>query len=95
MINNLESPILILHQESQWNSQWNVNGMDSQWNVFYLQWKVFNFEKLLFEINTQINQNTVGKHRTEWKAIIITLIEMSGRKRLTRFKINKEKLRIK
>ena len=34
------------------------------------------------------------EHRIEWKAIIITLIEMSGRKRLIRFKINKEKLRI-
>ena len=34
------------------------------------------------------------EHRVEWKAIIITLIEMSGRKRLIRFKINKEKLRI-
>ena len=34
------------------------------------------------------------EHRTEWKAIIITLIEMSGRKWLIRFNINKEKLRI-
>ena len=34
------------------------------------------------------------EHRIEWKAIIIILIEMSGRKRLIRFKINKEKLRI-
>ena len=34
------------------------------------------------------------EHRIDWKPIIITLTEMSGRKRLIRFKINKEKLRI-
>ena len=80
MTNNLESPILILHQSRPY----------LQWNVFYLQWKVFNFEKSTHKsTKTQLIEQ-----RIERKAIIITLIEMSGRKRLIRFKINKEKLRI-
>ena len=65
MIENLESPILILHQESTY----------SQWNVFYLQWKVFNFEKLVFEIN---KQTQLIEQRIEWKAIIITLIKIGN-----------------
>ena len=85
MINNLESPILILHHESA---------------LFTMECLLFTMEGLQFRKTCVRNQHTnqsktqLIEHRTEWKAIIITLIEMSGRKRLIRFKINKEKLRI-
>ena len=44
MINNLENPI--------------KSRPYSQWNVFYLQWKVFNFENLVFEINTNESKHS-------------------------------------
>ena len=37
------------------------SNLDPPSRVFYLQWKVFNFEKLVFEMYTQINQNTVDR----------------------------------
>ena len=75
MTNNLESSILILHQESA---------------LFTVECLLFTMEGLQRKsIKTQLIE-----HRIEWKAIIITLKEMSGRKRLIRFKINEEKLRI-
>ena len=85
MINNLESPILILHQESA---------------LLTMECLLFTMEGLQFRKTCVRNQHTntiktqMIEHRIEWKAIIITLTEMSGRKRLIRFKINKEKLRI-
>ena len=35
----------------------------------------------MFEIDTQPIKTQLIEHRIEWKAIIMTLIEMSGRKR--------------
>ena len=83
-INNLESPIFILHQEPAF---------------FTMECLLFAMEGLQFRKTCVRNQHTnqskqLIEHRIEWKAIIITLIEMSGRKSLIRFNINKEKLRI-
>ena len=71
MINNLESPILILHQESA---------------LFTMECLLFTMEGLQFRktcVQTHKSIKTqLIEHRIEWKAIIITLIEMSGRKSL-------------
>ena len=71
MIKNLESPILILHQESA---------------LFTMECLLFTMEGLQFWKTCVRNQHKSIKtqlveHKIEWKAIIITLIEMSGRKR--------------
>ena len=69
MIKNLESPILILHQDSA---------------LFTMECLLFTVEGLEFQKTCVQNQHTIKtqliEHRIEWKAIIITLIEMSGRK---------------
>ena len=71
MINNLESPILIHHQESA---------------LFTMECLLFTIEGLQFRKTCVRNQHTnqskqLIEHRIEQKTIIITLIEMSGRKR--------------
>ena len=63
------------------------NGMSSIYNGRSSISKTLCSKSTHKSIKTQLIE-----HRFEWKAIIITLIEMSGRKRLIRFKINKEKL---
>ena len=67
MINNLESPIVgLIH-----------NGMSSIYN------RRSSISKNLCSKSTHKSIKTqLIEHRIEWKEIIITLIEMSGRKRL-------------
>ena len=82
MINNLESPSIKSRRRIH-------NGMSSIYNGRSSISKNLCSKSTHKSIKTQLIE-----HRIEWKATIRTLIEMSGRKRLIRFKINKEKLRI-
>ena len=75
MINNLESSILILHQELASIKSWPYSIYNGRSSI----------SKNLCSKSTHKSIKTqLIEHRIEWKAIIITLIEMSGRKRYFR-----------